>query len=247
MAEETVQQQQEAVNSTAAEEVKKEEVTVSTEEKDHNKKKNKGTSPEELFDLTKPIPKVERPNKEEHDAEITEINASIDKLKEERRDLHTKIDDLTNKRGTTAVGKERDALRELRSKKGKFIDAKRAIRVRLDATKNQTDRLINDRKAAKSGIRYTNISDIDAEISKLSRKQETTSMSLADEKRLIKEMGVLQASKSLVAELKKKDISIDNAKEQRKIITSELMTKDRELDALQKEIDERNNTIKKIS
>lgn len=197
--------------------------------------------------MTKPIPKVSRPNRDEYDAEIAGINATIDKLKEEHRKLHAKIDNLTNKRGNSAVGIERDAIKALRSKKAQLIDEKRAIRARLDLTKTQTDRLMNDRKATKAGFKFTTISEIEAEISKLSRKQETTSMSLSEEKRIIKEMDALQASKKLVTDLKNKDISIDNAKEQRKFIMSELSTKDKEVDALQKQIDERNNNIKKLA
>lgn len=60
-------------------------------------------------------------------------------------------------------------------------------------------------------------------------------------------MDTLQASKKLVVELKSKDVSIDNAKEQRKLITSELHAKDKQIDAVQKEMDERSATIKKLA
>ena len=191
--------------------------------------------------------KVDRPNKEKHEEAINEINASIDKLKGDRQKLHNKIDNLISNRGNTAVGKERDALQKLRSKKVKLIEEKKAIRSRLDATRNQTDRLLNDRKATKASVKYTNLNDIEAEIAKLARRQETTSMSLSEEKRLIKEMDALQASKKLVVELKSKDVSIDNAKEQRKLVTSELHAKDKQIDAVQKEMDERSAAIKKLA
>jgi uncharacterized coiled-coil DUF342 family protein len=55
--------------------------------------------------------------------------------------------------------------------------------------------LFNDRKAVKANIRFSDVKMIDNEIMKLKKKQETTSMSLNEEKRLIKEIGFLQSSK----------------------------------------------------
>merc|ERR1712125_314112 len=109
---------------------------------------------------------------------------------------------------TSPVSKERDALARLRSQKGALITEKKAIR-------NQSERLFEGQKAAKQSVKFTNIVDIDDEIKKLQKRQETTSMSLTEEKRLIKEMDALQASKKLVAQLKTQEVNLENVKEQR--------------------------------
>jgi uncharacterized coiled-coil DUF342 family protein len=99
-----------------------------------------------------------------------------------------------------------------------MIEQKRQIRTKLEIVKAKTDRLMGDSKNARSGIKFTNVSDIDNEISKLQRKQETSSMSLADEKRLIKEIESLQASRRNLEELKSKQGDLDSLKLDRKAI-----------------------------
>lgn len=136
----------------------------------------------------------------------------------------------------TESGKERDALRALRSKKGALITEKKAMRARLDLVKKAADSLMNDRKATRANVRFNDVPSIEAEIKKLKTRQETTSMSLSEEKRLLKEIDTLMASKEVLATLKDKDVGIDNAKEQRKVISAEMKAKDIEIDAVQEEI-----------
>merc|ERR1712218_590934 len=65
--------------------------------------------------------------------------------------------------------------------------------------------------------------DINKEILKLQRKQETTSMSLSEEKRLIKEMEALQASKNLVEDPKDKEIDAVQAQIEEKLAAVKAM------------------------
>ena len=92
----------------------------------------------------------------------------------------------------TEIGKAKEAILVLRKKKSDLIDEKRAIRAQLDMLKAQGDKLVKDKKDAKSSIRFNSVEEIDAEIKKLQRRQETTSMSLTDEKKLIKELDALK-------------------------------------------------------
>jgi len=87
------------------------------------------------------------------------------------------------------------------------------------------------------------VKKIDEEIGKLKNRQETTSMSLAEEKSLIKEIESLQKSKDLVATFKLTDASIDDAKLQRKLIGEQLKAKDAEIDAVQVLIDEKGQIL----
>jgi len=168
-------------------------------------------------------------------------------MKVKRQEIQSKIDLVMDGNRTSPVSKERDALARLRSQKGALITEKKAIRARLDATRNQSERLFEGQKAAKQSVKFTNIADIDNEIKKLQKRQETTSMSLTEEKRLIKEMDALQASKKLVAQLKTQEVNLENVKEQRKLIAVEIAAKDKEIDAVQLLIDAQQNKIKSMS
>ena len=201
---------------------------------------------EELYDLSQPITHVPRPNKAEHEAETAALNSAIDELKAERQKLQDKIDGNIGAKGNPAAEAEKNALKALRASKGSLIDEKKALRARLDATRTKADKLMNEKKAARGGLRFSSLEDIQKEISKLQKEQETTSMSLAAEKKLLKEIETLQASKSMVAQVKSKDVAITDAKEERKVVSTAMGEKDKEIDAVQKEIDERSAALKII-
>jgi uncharacterized coiled-coil DUF342 family protein len=92
-------------------------------------------------------------------------------------------------------------------------------------------------------VRFSDAAAIDAEIAKLKQRQETTSMTLGEEKKLIKDIDALQASKGVFSELKDKDSAIDNALASRKEIAASIAAKDKEIDAAQKEIDEKQKLV----
>jgi len=216
---------------------------VATEEagnaSSNGKKKYDRPPVEELFDLSKPIKRVEKPSKEQYDKDLGAIDAEIDKLRATKDDIQNKIENFMKSLKGTEAGKERAAFRELSAKKQALIEEKNVIRSRLNRMKSQTDKLFQDQKQAKAGIRFTSIESIDAEIKKLQRRQETTSMSLSDEKKIIKEITQLQNSKSLVAQLRTKETNINDVKEQKKLINDELKAKDKEIDAVVKLINEK--------
>lgn len=212
-----------------------------------NSNEQQPSSAEDRVDLSKPLKKVDRPSREEFDAEMTSLGDEIEKLKGDRREIQQKIDTFMDSSRTSEVGKVREALSSLRGKKGSLINEKKAIRSRLDATRNQSERLFEDKKKTKESVRYTKVEDVEAEIQKLKRRQETTSMSLSEEKRLLKEMDALQASKKVVEQLKSKQIDLEDVKEQRKAISIEIAEKDKEIDAVQVEIEELSSKIKELS
>eukprot|EP00539_Tryblionella_compressa_P003431 CAMPEP_0178747692 /NCGR_PEP_ID=MMETSP0744-20121128/8459_1 /TAXON_ID=913974 /ORGANISM="Nitzschia punctata, Strain CCMP561" /LENGTH=538 /DNA_ID=CAMNT_0020400949 /DNA_START=346 /DNA_END=1962 /DNA_ORIENTATION=- len=217
------------------------EADATTKPENGSKQQRKGRDDqkpiEELYDLSKPIPRVEKPNKVEHDAKLDSMNAEFEKLKTQKNKVQEKIEAAMGAGKNTEMGKAKDAMQALRSKKGKLIEEKRSIRAKLDALKAQGDKLVKDKKDAKSTIRFTSVQEIDAEIAKLQRQQETTSMSLNEEKKLIKEMDALKASKEKIKDVKEKDLGLEDVKKQRTIINNLIKDKDKEIDAITKEMD----------
>lgn len=128
-----------------------------------------------------------------------------------------------------------------------MIEQKRQIRTRLEIVKADADRLIGQAKSARSGMKFTNVNDIEAEIARLQRRQETVSMSLSDEKKLIKELDALKASKRTAEELRSKQGDLDGIKSNRKSISADLAVKDKEIDAIQKEIDAQAKVVKELT
>ena len=145
------------------------------------------------------------------------------------------------------IQKERDAFAQLRKQKGTLIDEKKAIRAQLEGLKAAGDKLAKDRKDTRSGVKFSTEKEIDAEIRRLEKLQETTSMSLSDEKKLIKEMDALKASKDKIKSLRSTETGMEDVKLKRKVINADLGAKDKEIDAVSKELDELSAKIKAMS
>jgi len=233
----------EATNDAAVAETP--EVAVSAPQ--NGKRQYDRTPVEELFDLTKPIKSVDKPDKDAHDKAIAEVDAGIDKLRAEKDKVQERIEVFMNGLKNTEIGKERGIVQELRRNKKALIDDKKSIRNRLDKLKSTTDRLSREQKQSKQGVRFGSVKEIEDEIRRLERRQQTTSMSLGEEKRLIKEIQTLTASKSLVSQLKAKETNIQDVWDQRKLINVELTTKDKEIDAVQEEINEKSGALDALS
>jgi len=202
---------------------------------------------EELYDLSKPIPRVDRPDKAKHEAKLAEITERFEVLKNERQKLQEKIDNTMNSGKGSEISKLRDAFSAERQKKNKLIEEKRGIRSQLDILKVTADKLQKEKKDTKGSIKYSSVEEIDKAIAKLQRQQETTSMSLSEEKRLIKDIDALQASKDKVKDLKSTETSMDDVKRKRNAINDSIKAKDKEIDAVSKELDELQKKIKTMS
>merc|ERR1712127_1128334 len=92
-------------------------------------------------------------------------------------------------------------------------------------------------------MRYGDMESINKEIGNLKRMQETTSMSLTQEKKLIKEIDSLEASKKHIANVVNTEASLGDIREQKKAIKTEIDAKDKEIDAVVAEIDTKQKEV----
>lgn len=135
----------------------------------------------------------------------------------------------------------------LKKKKQKLINEKKAIKAELDNLKAAGDKISQERKDTRSAVKFNSVEEIDKEIKKLTRIQETTSMSLTEEKKLIKEMDALKASKDRIKSLKDKELDLEGVKLKRNTLTANIKAKDKEIDAVTKEMDAVGSKMKEIS
>lgn len=219
--------------------------TAGENAKSQEKPKRQRKAPEEIYDLTQPIPPVQKPSKDDHEKAIELINSAIEALKAKKTELQKKIDQAGEGGGRSGANSEREELKKLRSEKMSLIQEKKTMLGRLNIVKKTTDNLMNDRKNAKANVRFSSPEDIDAEIQKLRKRQETSTMSLMEEKRLLKEIDALQSSKPLLTGLEETKKSIENAKEERKKISEDIKTKDAEIDAVQAKIQVKQDNLDK--
>jgi uncharacterized coiled-coil DUF342 family protein len=190
---------------------------------------------------------TEKPNKDEHDKKLAEINETFEKLKAERQKIQETVEGNFSKGKNTETGKQRDALKALRDKKGALIEEKKAFRAKLDAVKAAGEKLFKDKKDQQSSVKFSTPEEFDKEIARLHRLQETTSMSLTEEKKIIKEIESLTASKSKMKDLKSTEGDMEANKINRKAISDLIAAKDKEIDAITKEIEAAQATLKEAA
>jgi uncharacterized coiled-coil DUF342 family protein len=190
---------------------------------------------------------VERPDKVAHEKELDDLSNEIKAIQDERQKVQDTIDGKMNSGKGSEVSIERDALGKLRAQKGALIDEKKKLVAKLDAIKNQGDKIAKDRKDTRASVKLSTVEEIDQEIARLKKTQETTSMSLSDEKKILKEIDQLQKSKALVATLKSKENDLEDVKAQRKLVAAQITAKDKEIDVVQAEITLKMDRIKEIT
>ena len=64
---------------------------------------------------------------------------------------------------SSAAGKERDTIRDLRKSKSSLIQEKKVMQNNMAKLKKDTESLMNDRKAAKANVRFSSVEKIDEE------------------------------------------------------------------------------------
>jgi len=134
------------------------------------------------------------------------------KLEQERAAVIKKIEAVKDATKDSPLGAARAEWQSLKAVKVGILNERKVIFDRRDQIKAQTESLINDAKKAKGDIKYKTIEDIERRMKDLARRQETTSMSLSDEKKLVKEIEELSSSKKVVAQLAGKEDNITNSK-----------------------------------
>merc|ERR1719469_1323042 len=94
------------------------------------------------------------------------------------------------------------------------------------------DSLMIDQKSLRSGLKITSLEGIIDRLAELKRLQETTSMSLSQEKKLLKEMEVLKASKKQVSKLSAFSNNIGSQKDDLKSVQEEARPKNKQPDGV---------------
>lgn len=122
---------------------------------------------------------------------------------------------------------------ELRAAKDALIQQRNQITARLKQVQEKKDVAIKTQRSARAGLRFSTEAEFESEISSLRHQQETRSMSLNEEKRLIKEIEVLQTQKQQVSKVSGDAGAVEAHNDSIKDIRAQQAAKNAEIDAAQ--------------
>lgn len=167
-----------------------------------------------------------------HDKEIAVCNKELNEIK-------SKQDKIRQDRngGRQEFDKAKGLMSKLMDKKKKLHAEKNAIEARREASHKKVIAGQDKEKAARAEIKFGSVDAIDKKIKELETRQARTSMSLTEEKNLVKEIKTLNLSKKGFAALVELKALTDRERALKSGIDKELTEKNIELKGLYKELD----------
>lgn len=161
-----------------------------------------------------------KPDKQEVDKQAEEIQAEIEKLQEKIQGFKLQIDKILNDRSGSKgdVDAAKGAVQKLYNEKKQLSVEKAQIMASRDAARASLNARIAQEKQLRGEIKFSSLDAIDSQIKDLERRQATMSMSLSDEKKIIKDIKALQLSKKSVQSLSEIKAAIEREKEATKVL-----------------------------
>lgn len=144
-------------------------------------------------------------------AKIEAVRNHSSSFREERQAARANLNAVRSERDS--VSKERNAL----------IAQQKAMNESLKAIKSQAESL-------KAGVKFKSIQDVDREIGRLEQRQMRESLSLKDEKDLIKQIGLYKSMRKTLEQYESKLAETQKGSDTRSSLRAKIDEKSRELD-----------------
>ncbi|CAM9276221.1 unnamed protein product [Phaeothamnion confervicola] len=193
--------------------------------------------------------RLEKPDEEAHTVQVSSVYDAIKKLKERVEAIKGEMDSISQNRSGNKDGfaVARNVMKELRAERDLLQEELDRIGADRAAAKAAVDKHVKVRKDAASELKYTSAAEIDDAIAKLEKKQQTQSMSLAEEKKLIKEIESLRQSKKTVVHYAGAEEQIRTAKDSVEAVRKTENDKWAEMKALKDKMAEQKKVLDELS
>jgi uncharacterized coiled-coil DUF342 family protein len=198
------------------------------------------------IDVSKPMI---RPDKTLFDAKIVALNDEVQDFNERLSEVDAKIADAKSSGGDQSeeLREARATMKSLRERKDAIMRDRAEIAALQKSAKASLDSKITAGRSLRAELKFTSPEEIDKQIAQLEKRQSTTSMSLKEEKILLKEIDQLKQSKKLVTHLAANNDSISSERKNSQSISEQLSSKNAELDVLKKKIEEQKQILETLN
>lgn len=211
---------------------------------------------------TNALKMMAKPDKSVHDVKVLGLNREIDVLQGRLKTIRAKMDAIQleqqndKKNGIFAEKMKvlKDKLAVMKTEKDLVMATRNELSMQIKALKSQNDASKESQKAMKSQLKYSSLAEIEEALARLAYDQSTQNMTLIEEKKLIKEMEALSASKKIAKKFYSEQSSVDTFKGDIKSLrlahdlkNADLDKASTEMDAVYKELnvlhDAKNNAV----
>eukprot|EP00613_Pedinella_sp_CCMP2098_P001183 CAMPEP_0171622934 /NCGR_PEP_ID=MMETSP0990-20121206/17586_1 /TAXON_ID=483369 /ORGANISM="non described non described, Strain CCMP2098" /LENGTH=486 /DNA_ID=CAMNT_0012188921 /DNA_START=82 /DNA_END=1542 /DNA_ORIENTATION=+ len=157
-------------------------------------------------------PKVPRPSRDKVNEQQADMTKEQQGLEDKIQALVTKRKSMQSKGDSGPVAAAKASFKELKAKQNGLQEQRKALFAVRDAAKANRDEKMAEMKDLKGQTKYKSLGEVDAKIKQLETAQSTTSMTLAKEKEVLKEIGELKAQRKLVAQVSGVAAALDGGK-----------------------------------
>jgi len=189
-----------------------------------------------------------KPDKQVFERTVNGINAEIEKLKKQMERIQEQADQHRGKKGAKGpVAEARQVMKTIRDEKNVIMDERKRLFDARDAFKAGMEQMKAQAQQMKGGMKFSNLDDINKALIQLERTHSTTSMTLNQEKDLIKEIETLKGMKKLVAGFSATKDKMASGKEQSKDLGEKIREQNELLAGVNKKMDEQKAVLDKLN
>lgn len=217
-----------------------------SKEESGGEKGGDGSSSRPPIDVSKPM---ERPDRGEFEAATSAMNEEVSDIKAKIDEIEVKINEAKNSGSdqSTELKEAKEALKALRERREQLNKERSDIFGQQESAKASLKSKVQQTKSLRAELKYETPEKYDERILELEKKQSTTSMSLRDEKALLKEIEQLKSSKKLVSALAATNSEIQADKQSAQSIGDALKAKIGELDEVRKQFEKQKKVVDSLN
>lgn len=208
------------------------------------------TEVEETPETEAAKPKVtKKPDKQVFQRNVDEIQAEITKLTKQMEIIQNKANEARGKKGAKGpVAEARQEMKVLRDKKKEIMDVRRELFDRREQFKAGMEQMKAQASQMKGSLgKFNTAEDIQRQLKKLETQHQTSSMTLNQEKDLIKEIETLKSMKKLVTGVSASKEKAGALKEQNKDLGQQIKEQNELLTKVNEEIDGQKAKLDKLN
>ena len=141
----------------------------------------------------------------------------------------------------------RQGLKALTAERNRVLAERTEITSSRDACRDKLNALINNEKAMRHDMKFSSVEAIDSQIRELELRQARTTMSLTDEKKIVKDIHNLQMSKKTVGALADMKADVERQKSNRLELDRRITEKNVELKAINDRMTAQRNLLDSLN
>lgn len=203
--------------------------------------KEKKAKPEKKEDPADAIPKVEKPDRDKHQEKVEKVNEAVNALQAKLKELSARIAERsTGKEDFFAQKAElRKKLDERSAVINQLVEEKESIMKQMGDKREEGKSMRTELNKLKKSMSYTSEEQINERIRELDHRMVVSSMSLKEEKEILKEISELKKSRPKISHLNNMEDKVSN-------FDSTLPVKER-LDTIKAKLNEERDAKKIVS